>query len=212
MKAEYDRTLALAGIYQAASLVAQVARQGHCSGEAKKASLFSLLQVDAESTAAVYGGLKGLELGLLTLYRQLTDSAKGDLDVTRYAIQLIQMNGALGKRPPMLATISEGLKEAEQRKALFGLTHPNTIAHFADIYTRTISTLQPRILVHGDPTHLNNPDNANQIRTFLLAGIRSAMLWRQCGGNRFQILFGRNRISRLVQQLLDDLEGESAPG
>jgi high frequency lysogenization protein len=44
--------------------------------------------------------------------------------------------------------------------------------------------LSPRIMVNGDPAHLNNPENANRIRALLLAGIRAAMLWRQSGGGR----------------------------
>lgn len=209
MKTENDRVLALAGLYQAASLVSQIARQGNCDAEAKKASVHSLFQIDAENTLAVFGGLEGVAHGLHTLLRQLSEGSKGDLEITRYAIQLIQLNGVLQRHPAMLETIGKGLEEAVQRREHFGLTHPNTLAQLADIYSRTISTLQPRIMVQGEPLHLNNPDNANQIRTLLLAGIRAARLWRQCGGKRFQIIFGRNRISGLIRQRLAELQIEN---
>ena len=209
MKTENDRILALAGLYQAASLVSQIARQGNCDAEAKKASIHSLFQINAENTPAVFGGLEGVAHGLRTLLRQLGKGSKGDLEITRYVIQLIQLNGVLQRRPAMLETIGKGLAEAIRRRDHFGLTHPNTLTHFADIYSRTLSSLSPRIMVQGEPLHLNNPDNANQIRALLLAGIRSALLWRQCGGNRVQIVFGRQRLLRQTEGLLAGIGGES---
>ena len=46
---------------------------------------------------------------------------------------------------------------------------------------------------------------SDRIRTLLLAGIRSAMLWRQLGGNKWQIIFGRGEIERQSRVLLDDI-------
>jgi high frequency lysogenization protein len=46
-------------------------------------------------------------------------------------------------------------------------------------------------MVNGEHNHLSNPDNANKIRALLLAAIRSAVLWDQCGGSRWQIMFNR---------------------
>jgi high frequency lysogenization protein len=37
----------------------------------------------------------------------------------------------------------------------------------------------------------------------LLAGIRSAVLWRQLGGTRFQLLFSRKRIVSDAEELLE---------
>ncbi|MBU0500772.1 MAG: high frequency lysogenization protein HflD [Gammaproteobacteria bacterium] len=208
MKTARDRGIALAGIYQAAGLVAQIAHEGRCDPVAREASIFSLLQTDAENTAAVFGGVAGVEFGLRSLHRHLTN-ARESREVIGYLMHLIHLNGVLRKRPLMLEIIAQGLAEAVRRRDHFGLTHPNTLAHFADIYSRTLSSLQPRIMVQGEPLHLNNPDNANQIRTLLLAGIRSALLWRQCGGNRFQIILGRKRLLRQVQALLDELGRET---
>jgi high frequency lysogenization protein len=46
---------------------------------------------------------------------------------------------------------------------------------------------------------------ADKIRTCLLAGIRSAMLWKQCGGRRWKFLLFRKKtvveVERLLQQL-----------
>jgi high frequency lysogenization protein len=40
------------------------------------------------------------------------------------------------------------------------------------------------------------------VRTLLLAGLRSAVLWRQLGGGRFDLMFGRKKIMREAEALL----------
>jgi high frequency lysogenization protein len=76
------------------------------------------------------------------------------------------------------------------------------IEKLADLYTQTISTLGPRIMVSGDHGHLANPAIAAKVRAVLLAGIRSAVLWRQTGGQRWRLLFSRGRIARTAAELL----------
>ena len=56
-------------------------------------------------------------------------------------------------------------------------------------------------MVSGDPAILNNPDTANKVRTFLLCAIRSAVLWQQSGGSRWQLLFKRKKIIHTAQTL-----------
>jgi high frequency lysogenization protein len=57
--------------------------------------------------------------------------------------------------------------------------------------------------VRGDPLHLQNPDNQNRVRALLLAGIRAAMLWRQVGGTRWQILLKNKQILADARRYLD---------
>ncbi|MBF0255333.1 MAG: high frequency lysogenization protein HflD, partial [Gammaproteobacteria bacterium] len=206
MKSYSERVMALAGIFQACELVEQLGRQGRCDPQASKASLYSLMQINADSVAAVYGDLAQLRPGLEALKRELTAKITRNPRIAQYAIQLLHLQSKLAKAPSSLASIAAGIQEVEQRKDHFSYDHPNSIARFADIYSNNISNLGPRIMVKGESVHLSNPDNANLIRALLLAGIRSAMLWRQCGGSRFQIIFGRNKILREVNQLLAQLD------
>ena len=83
------------------------------------------------------------------------------------------------------------------------------LARLADSYATTVSQLQPRIMVQGKPEYLNTPANANRIRALLLAGMRSAVLWRQLGGNRLRLLWTRKHIVRCAQGLLE--AGEPDP-
>jgi len=205
MKTDRNRIIALAGIYQAAALVSEIAARGKHEAGPEKASIFSLFQINADTVEDVFGGIQGIERGLREFYRQLDNSPNKDLNRIRYAIQMIQLDGILQKKTDMLETIGKGIADAVKRQEHFDMMHPNIIAHFAEIYSQTLSNLNPRIMVKGEALHLNNPDNANMIRALLLAGIRSARLWRQCGGNRLQFLFGRNKMMKITKDLLNEL-------
>ena len=54
----------------------------------------------------------------------------------------------------------------------------------------------------GDPQLLKQVDNQHKVRALLLAGVRSAVLWRQLGGKRRQILLNRQRILVCAEQAL----------
>ena len=66
----------------------------------------------------------------------------------------------------------------------------------AELYSKTISTISPRIVVNGKPQYLQVDRTVNWIRTLLFAGLRSAVLWRQLGGGRFSLMFGRKKNAR----------------
>lgn len=202
MKTEQDRCIALAGVFQAASLAARVARRGMAETDATEASILSLFQIDADSVAEVYGNLSGVAAGLKTLCEQLQSGRSRDIEVTRYVISLLHLERKLVHQTAMQQEIGRKISEMASRLEHFPLLHPNILAGLAEIYSTTISTLSPRIMVRGEPLHLQNPENINRIRTLLLAGIRSAMLWRQCGGRRLQILLGRKRLWRISDDLM----------
>jgi high frequency lysogenization protein len=60
-------------------------------------------------------------------------------------------------------------------------------------------------MVNGDPDYLAKPEIANKIRALLLAGIRSAILWKQCGGSRWKFLFYRKKIQKELIDLVKQI-------
>ena len=102
----------------------------------------------------------------------------------------------------LLSAIQIGITKAQAQSEHFGLLHENILANLGEVYQSTISTLQPRIMVNGEQEYLSRPDIANKIRACLLAGIRSAILWKQCGGARWKFLLYRKKIQAELQQLL----------
>lgn len=204
-----DQVLALAGIFQSARLVQWLAREGRMDAEAFTASIQSVLALDADNVDAVYGGRQGLHLGLTTLAEKLGgQSTPLDVEMARYVVALMHLESLLRQRPDMLEALRTGIDNAQNQMRFFEsagngeAVHPMLIEKLADLYAQTISTLGPRIMVSGEHGHLANPSIAAKVRAVLLAGIRSAVLWRQMGGQRWRLLFSRGKIARTAHQLL----------
>jgi high frequency lysogenization protein len=79
------------------------------------------------------------------------------------------------------------------------------ISSIASIYSDLISPLGARIQVAGDPSILKIEANQHKVRALLLAGVRSAVLWRQVGGKRRNILFARSKLLDCAKQLLNEI-------
>lgn len=200
---DHDRAIALAGTLQAADLVRSIARRGQANPEEVDTCLNSLLKINAASSIEIYGDTRQLRSGLQLLEKQLGNPS--DMELTRYAIALLGLERKLSQRTDLLKAIGISLEEIVQNLPHFPINHSNTIARFADIYLKNISTLSPRIMVNGVQVHLNNPENANRIRALLLAGVRAATLWRQSGGTRLTLLLRRNPLLRETRVLLANI-------
>ncbi|MFZ1643657.1 MAG: high frequency lysogenization protein HflD [Candidatus Contendobacter sp.] len=201
---DHDRAIALAGVMQTTDLVRNIARRGQANPDDVETCLASLIQIDAASSADVYGGIARLRAGLRILEQQLNHP--NDMELTRYAVALLSLERKLAQRPELLDAIRAGIEDVIRNLPYFPVDHSNAIARFADLYLNSLSTLTPRIMVNGDPAHLNNPENANRIRALLLAGIRAATLWRQSGGGRLTLLLRRNPLLRETRRLLASLD------
>lgn len=200
-----NQTIAMAGIVQACSLVQQLATTGNADSVALETSIGSLLKIDADSVLDVYGGLGGIRYGLQQLDLQLGGKVLTNPEQARYAAQLVYLQKQLAKRPDMLQTIQTGIAKAQAQAEHFGVLHENVLANLADLYHGTISTLQPRIMVHGDQQYLGTQNTVNKIRALLLAGIRATLLWRQCGGSRWKLLLFRKKLQDEARFLLTQI-------
>ncbi|AEG01390.1 high frequency lysogenization protein HflD [Methylomonas methanica] len=200
-----NQTIALAGVAQACSLVRQLATTGNADLEAMTASIGSILKIDSDSVADVYGGLIGIKHGLEQLNLQLTSRVVANPEQARYAAQLVHLQKQLSQNPDMLDQIRTGITKAQTQAEHFGVMHENVLANLADVYHGTISTLQPRIMINGDPQHLGNQTTVNKIRALLLAGIRASLLWRQCGGSRWHLLLSRKKLHHEANHLLSQI-------
>lgn len=186
-------------------LVKQTARNGRNEELALRSSLLSIFMVDAEDILDVYGGLPQLVLGLKALKRQLSEPRQVDPETARYASTLIYLEPLLTQNREMTDVISRAISEAKEIwNRSTERMDPEIFQMLATAYQQTVSHLKPRIMVAGEQRQLSDPQNANQIRTLLMAGIRSALLWRQAGGSKWRVLFLRSRMQRMVDDLLDE--------
>jgi high frequency lysogenization protein len=205
-----DRVLALAGVFQAARLTQQLSRDGRAEPEPFRASVHSLLMVDADSTAEVYGGVQGVALGLEIISSKLGAAASAkDLEMAKYAMATIQLAAALKRRPEVAEAIGAGMRTIESQMTFFepvddDATHPRLVEKLGELYTQTLSTISPRIMVSGDQGNLANAHVAASVRSVLFAGVRSAVLWRQLGGSRWHLLLQRKSIMAEAKRLLTE--------
>ncbi|MDG5500510.1 high frequency lysogenization protein HflD [Marinobacter sp. BGYM27] len=197
-----EQTLALAGIFQAAALVQQLAHRGQCAPSTLETSIGSLFATNPPTTLSVFGELKDLREGLSVVSKLLqTQSGQQDIEILRYALNLIHLEAKLRKQPDMIDILGSRIKQARHTADHFGFSHINLINNLASVYTDTISTFRLRIQVTGDPNHLRTEETAARVRALLLAGIRSAVLWHQTGGRRWHLVFYRKRVVECARRL-----------
>jgi len=198
-----EQLVALGAVFEAAVLADKIARTGQVSEASMGCMLGSLLVRDPKSTLDVYGGD---DLNLRDGYRALISSLERNpsalqREPLRYALAMIGLERQLDKRGDMLQIMGSRLDQIQQQVEHFGLVHDNVIAACGGLYQDTISTFRQRIQVHGDMRFLQQPNNAAKIRALLLAGIRSARLWRQLGGHRWQLVFSRGKLLKELYEL-----------
>ena len=200
-----NQTIALAGLAQAVEAVSNLAKTGTTDIDDLEACIASLLKINADDVTEVYGGLDKLKRGFLLLDRQLGPHETVNTELARYAAALIYLEGKFRRQDAMQKSIRSGLERATVQAVHFGLTHENVLSNIADLYQTNISQINPRIMVMGEPRHLENPIVANKIRALLLAGIRSAWLWRQCGGSKLGFLWNRRKLREEAKRLLKSI-------
>ena len=183
MKNYNDMALALAGVCQSVLLISQLAQKGEVDNQdAFQTTIHSLLITQPEDTLAVFGGdVQHLKVGLNTLIEQLTQLNKQP-----------EIKQELGRR---IARLPEQLAYHDNQfdDEMFSI--------MANIYVDTISPLGKRIHIIGSVYHLQQQSVQDKIRACLLAGIRSAVLWRQVGGSKWQLLFHRKKLVQAARQL-----------
>ncbi|MDP3815302.1 high frequency lysogenization protein HflD [Pseudomonas sp.] len=199
-----EQLVALGAVFEAAVLVDKLARTGQVAEPAVACMINSLLVRDPQNTLEVYGGN---DLNLRDGYRGLVSALERDptslqRDPLRYTLALLSLERQLNKRDDMLQVMGSRLDQVQQQVEHFGPTHDNVIANCGSLYQDTISTFRQRIQVQGDARHLQQANNAAKIRALLLAGIRSARLWRQLGGHRWQLVFSRSKLLKELYPLL----------
>jgi len=197
-----QQTIALAGVAQVARLVDQVSRTGSYPIEFLEPTIHSLFEFDASSVDSVFGGLAGVKLGLHNLSNLLASrQSQENREMVRYVFSILYLERKFAADPQMMSVVHSRLEHASFRAEHFA-NHVQEICHsVSGIYQDTLSNLKFRIKVSGSAQHLQDKENADIIRALLLAGIRSAYLWRQLGGRRWKLVLQRKAMLEASQNL-----------
>jgi high frequency lysogenization protein len=189
-----DQALALAGVFQSAELVDHLARYGDITDAQLSGAMTTLLNQNPASVLDLYDSTDNLELGINSLRTMLNDRTKGSANVMRYVIGIMYLSRRLINNSEKISQVASGITQAQQQAEHFSPSHDNVIANVAGLYTETVSTMQGRIQVSGDPLYLTQAAIAQRVRCLLFSGIRSAFLWHQVGGKRSHLLLQRKGL------------------
>ena len=197
-----QQTIALAGVAQAARLVDQISKTGSYPLDFLESSIHSLFVFSPDSAADLFGGISGVKLGLQNLSSLLADTkAQETHDLVRYVFSLLYLERKFAANTEMVSVVRSRLNHTSFRAEHFS-NNVNELCHsISGIYEDTLSNHKFRIKVSGSAQHLQDPKKAQMIRTVLLAGVRSAFLWRQLGGHRWGLLLYHKKLLRSAQNL-----------
>ncbi|MDA7769436.1 high frequency lysogenization protein HflD [Porticoccaceae bacterium] len=193
-----DQALALAGVFQSAELVDHLARYGDITDAQLSGAMTTLLNQNPASVLDLYDSTDNLELGINSLRTMLNDRTKGSANVMRYVIGIMYLSRRLINNSEKISQVASGITQAQQQAEHFSPSHDNVIANIAGLYTETVSTMQGRIQVSGDPLYLTQAAIAQRVRCLLFSGIRSAFLWHQVGGKRSHLLLQRKGLMAVL--------------
>lgn len=197
-----EQVIALAGIAQATRLVDQISKTGSYPMEFLESSVHSLFVFDHDHAEELFNGLPGVRLGLQNLCALLANQQEAEQrEAVRYFFNVLHLERRFAADAALRDVVRSRLEHASFRAEHFA-GHVNDVCHsISGIYQDTFSKLPQRIKVTGSAQHLENAQNADLVRSLLLAGIRSAFLWRQLGGRRWKLAFQRKSLLRTAQEL-----------
>lgn len=199
---QYDQrmTLALAGVWQSTTIVNELAGSGSCDSQVFERCLKALLELDPKDDTEIFGQAGEMRTGLLQL-EQFCQSASAQNYPNRYAIQILQLQKILQKKPGVQEQIREGISHAKRQAGFYGLEDQNLLRNLADTYRSNLSSLL-EIQIMGKHQFLEQEMVAARVRVMLFAAVRFAFLWRQSGGQTLHLLIARGRIREQVLELL----------
>ena len=212
------QVVALAAVAQSAALVSKLALHGNASQTELLASVNALLALNPRSKSDIYPNLGHLNLGLRTLDDMLSlGRSPENTSLVRYTWGMLSIRNKLDMNSAMQSNIRDRLQSiqslllvpenatpwrmAETEKTDGQLRQEQSFEQLATLYQDTISTLSHRIQVHGQEDYLQNDYVSNRVRSLLLAGIRSAVLWHQLGGRRWRLILYRKRLQETASAL-----------
>lgn len=203
MNSRDDQVMALAGIFQSATLIERLAREGEINQAAFDCCIDSLFKFEATSVLEIYGDMAGLSRGLQALVEYLgggnTQSGKS---AAYYIMAMMKLSSNLISQQALSNQLQDDLKNIQRHSTDFEMSQKSVLNNIDGLYQKSISHLHPRIMVRGDQSILSNSDNAAKVRALIFAGIRSAVLWHQLGGSKWKLIFLRKKYVESAKRLL----------
>lgn len=196
-----QRVLPLAALLQTLQEVRHLAENGRVDQGHLDTAIGSVLRIDADSVADVYGGVAPVADGLRTLIGYF-DNRLGDPALPKLALAVLQLERSFSKDDVAMGEVHAGISRIARQAEGEGVTHPDILKGLGEVYAQTLSSMKPKVMVQGSPHYLGQPQVVGEIRALLLSALRSAVLWRQMGGTQWDLLLKRGEMKRAANALL----------
>jgi len=214
---DQDKVIALAGLFQAGKLVTQLAAEREHDETALRASAASLLSLHPENMEDVFGGVRGVNLGLEVMAGLLRGRGLKTMlakEMIRYLMSMDQLADRLKQSPSTQSIIEKGIVELDISFASLLEADQDESSDYANaseyeefyvrigtLYQKSLSQLAPKIIVRGAKGYLQDEASVARVRTALFSGVRAAYLWHQQGGRRWQLFFARGAYAGMAERL-----------
>ena len=193
---QQDKTLALAGIFQAANLVDSLSTIGQVPEESFAESINSIFQTNPRSVSDVYDAEYQAELGICAL--QVALSKPRDKSAARwlaYSKALIRIERVISRHQALHALIKTRIQHHKRHLEFFdSATNHSVISKLGSLYVDTAGNSKHRVIIRGRPSLLMSPAQKEKLCAVLFAGVRSAHLWRELGGSEWELMFRKKHI------------------
>ena len=195
-----SQILCLAALYQSCNLISRIAWEGSYNEEEFTPLINSIMNIESETPQEIYGSMKALESGLRFMKKQIVDDIfTRSSETRRYISSIKNLIKKLDKETSIINKFQNELISLNNQENIFP-SFDDKVIEIGNIYQRTFSKIDPRIVISGDNSFLKNELNAARIRSALMAAIRSIYLWKQSGGSDIKLFIFKGRyVSRLKE-------------
>jgi len=197
-----SQSISLAAIYQSCFIVSESAWHGRCNEKDLNVLVNSLFIVNPLTIKDVYEDTKKLATGLELLKKELSGE-NNNKEIKNYYHSLINLSNKLKENIVIANKIEKELLSFKNHLSNENLNLDQITIKLSEIYTDTLSKIEPRIIVNGDNTYLKDIAFSSKIRTALFTGLRSVFLWKQFGGSKLKNFFYRSKIIDEINKIIN---------
>lgn len=198
------QVLALAASCQALYFASHIALTGEYEESACRVLLDAIYALDTPSTTVLYPADQ-LPIGLQWLSALLSKRHRLSVNQQSMLKYLLRLN-ALAKKiqqdKALNKALHQRLHQAVMQRPFFEAEPDRALTQLSQLYLWLAQRVKSEFRMLGQAKYLHNHQHVNHIRALLLAALRAIVLWRQLGGNLWQLWWQRQAYSHYVQQYL----------
>ena len=196
-----EQVTAFTGLLQSASLAHRISTSGVEDNFDLTTGIKSIFCTCPKKTIDVYGSYHNLINGQKILDAILQKKPRVlKSNVLKYSLAMYVTSKKLMKNPVISQQVISGLNQIKLTYNTNNILDPLLIESLNKLYLNTISKIKPRIIISGNAKYLKNEQLSCKVRCALFAGIRSAILWQQCGGRLWHLVCCKSRLIQALEQ------------